>query len=327
MRGVIVTEPGGPENMQITELAEPVPAADEVLIRVAAAGVNRADLLQRQGFYPPPPGASDILGLECSGVVVAVGDSVERWRPGDEVCALLSGGGYAELVAVPQGQVMPLPVGLSLTTAAGVPEVAATVVSNLAGVARLQPGEWVLLHGGGSGIGTFAIQWAKAIGARVVTTVGSERKAEICSELGADVVIDYKKSDFVAEVRDATQGRGVDVILDIIGAKYLDANLRALAVSGRLVIIGLQGGVRAEIDLARLLATRATVTATSLRARPASQKADICAELVANVWPMMTDGRIRPIIDQVLPWDRVAEAHQVLATGQSVGKVLLTVAA
>lgn len=327
MRGVIVTEPGGPENMQITELAEPVPAADEVLIRVAAAGVNRADLLQRQGFYPPPPGASDILGLECSGVVVAVGDSVERWRPGDEVCALLSGGGYAELVAVPQGQVMPLPVGLSLTTAAGVPEVAATVVSNLAGVARLQPGEWVLLHGGGSGIGTFAIQWAKAIGARVVTTVGSERKAEICSELGADVVIDYKKSDFVAEVRDATQGRGVDVILDIIGAKYLDANLRALAVGGRLVIIGLQGGVRAEIDLARLLATRATVTATSLRARPASQKADICAELVANVWPMMTDGRIRPTIDQVLPWDRVAEAHQVLATGQSVGKVLLTVAA
>lgn len=327
MRGVIVTEPGGPENMQITELAEPVPAADEVLIRVVAAGVNRADLLQRQGFYPPPPGASDILGLECSGVVVAVGDAVERWRPGDEVCALLSGGGYAELVAVPQGQVMPLPVGLPLTTAAGVPEVAATVVSNLAGVARLQPGEWVLLHGGGSGIGTFAIQWAKAIGARVVTTVGSERKAERCSELGADVVIDYKKSDFVAEVRDATQGRGVDVILDIIGAKYLDANLRALAVGGRLVIIGLQGGVRAEIDLARLLATRATVTATSLRARPASQKADICAELVANVWPMITDGRIRPIIDQVLPWDRVAEAHQVLATGQSVGKVLLTVAA
>lgn len=326
MRAIIVTEPGGPENMQIADVADPEPEADEVLIRVAAAGVNRADLLQRQGMYPPPPGASEVLGLECSGTVVAVGETVDRWRPGDEVCALLSGGGYAELVAVPQGQVMPLPVGLSLTTAAGLPEVAATVVSNLSMVAGLQPGEWVLIHGGGSGIGTFAIQWAKALGAHVATTVGSARKGDRCRELGADVVINYSRSDFVDEVRTATADRGVDVILDIIGAKYLDANLRSMAIGGRLVVIGLQGGVRAELNLARLLTLRASVTATSLRARSAQEKAEICTELVNKVWPMIADGRIVPVVDRVVPMAQAASAHHALATGSSLGKVLLSVA-
>jgi len=301
--------------MVIAEVEDARPSApDEVLIEVTAAGVNRADLLQRQGFYPPPPGASPILGLECSGTV-----------GGDDVCALLTGGGYAQRVAVPAGQVMPLPPGIGPVAAAGLPEVAATVYSNLHLEAQLQPGEWLLVHGGGSGIGTFAIQWAKAIGARVVVTAGSDAKRERCRQLGAEAAIDYRGEDWPAQVRAATQGHVADVILDIVGARYLDGNVACLAVGGRIVVIGLQGGTRGELDLAALLMRRGTLMATSLRARPTEQKAAICAGLVADVWPLLGSGRILPVIDQVLPLDQVRLAHEQLAAGSVTGKLVLQV--
>jgi len=325
VKAIVAEQPGGPEQLHIVQRPDPQPAADEVLIKVAAAGVNRADVLQRQGFYPPPPGVTDVLGLECSGTVLATGSEVTSVAVGDQVCALLSGGGYAELVAVPAAQVFPIPAGVSLVAAAGLPEVAATVVSNLHQVAGLRPGEWLLVHGGGSGIGTFAIQWAKAIGANVIVTVGSPAKAQRCLELGADAAIEYRSEDFAAATTTITDGHGADVILDIIGAKYLEGNLKSLAVGGRLVVIGLQGGVRGEIDLAQLLARRASITATSLRARPAEQKAAICAQVAASVWPMVADGRIQPVIDQVLNWKDVSDAHEVLAGSSHVGKVILQV--
>lgn len=315
MQAVVCRGSGGPEVMVIAEVEDARPSApDEVLIEVTAAGVNRADLLQRQGFYPPPPGASPILGLECSGTV-----------GGDDVCALLTGGGYAQRVAVPAGQVMPLPPGIGPVAAAGLPEVAATVYSNLHLEAQLQPGEWLLVHGGGSGIGTFAIQWAKAIGARVVVTAGSDAKRERCRQLGAEAAIDYRGEDWPAQVRAATQGHGADVILDIVGARYLDGNVACLAVGGRIVVIGLQGGTRGELDLAALLMRRGTLMATSLRARPAEQKAAICAGLVADVWPLLGSGRILPVIDQVLPLDQVRLAHEQLAAGSVTGKLVLQV--
>lgn len=315
MQAVVCRGSGGPEVMVIAEVEDARPSApDEVLIEVTAAGVNRADLLQRQGFYPPPPGASPILGLECSGTV-----------GGDDVCALLTGGGYAQRVAVPAGQVMPLPPGIGPVAAAGLPEVAATVYSNLHLEAQLQPGEWLLVHGGGSGIGTFAIQWAKAIGARVVVTAGSDAKRERCRQLGAEAAIDYRGEDWPAQVRAATQGHGADVILDIVGARYLDGNVACLAVGGRIVVIGLQGGTRGELDLAALLMRRGTLMATSLRARPAEQKAAICAGLVADVWPLLGSGRIVPVIDQVLPLEQVRRAHEQLAAGSVTGKLVLQV--
>lgn len=315
MQAVVCRGSGGPEVMVIAEVEDArTSAPDEVLIEVTAAGVNRADLLQRQGFYPPPPGASPILGLECSGTV-----------GGDDVCALLTGGGYAQRVAVPAGQVMPLPPGIGPVAAAGLPEVAATVYSNLHLEAQLQPGEWLLVHGGGSGIGTFAIQWAKAIGARVVVTAGSDAKRERCRQLGAEAAIDYRGEDWPAQVRAATQGHGADVILDIVGARYLDGNVACLAVGGRIVVIGLQGGTRGELDLAALLMRRGTLMATSLRARPAEQKAAICAGLVADVWPLLGSGRILPVIDQVLPLDQVRLAHEQLAAGSVTGKLVLQV--
>lgn len=295
--------------MTVAEVPAPLPADDEVLVQVAAAGVNRADLLQRQGFYPPPPGASEILGLEVSGQA-----------DGQPVCALLSGGGYAEQVAVPRGQVMPAPPGVELVNAAGIPEVACTVYSNLAMVAGLRPGEWLLIHGGGSGIGTFAIQWARAIGAHVAVTAGSSEKLARCAELGAEVLINYREQDFVEALP-----QPVDVILDVMGAKYLDANVRALARRGRLVVIGLQGGVTADLNLGLLLGKSASVTATALRSRPAPEKAAICAEVVANVWPLYASGAIRPVIDRVLPLAQAAEAHKALADSAHVGKVLLEV--
>lgn len=315
MQAVVCRGSGGPEVMVIAEVEDArTSAPDEVLIEVTAAGVNRADLLQRQGFYPPPPGASPILGLECSGTV-----------GGDDVCALLTGGGYAQRVAVPAGQVMPLPPGIGPVAAAGLPEVAATVYSNLHLEAQLQPGEWLLVHGGGSGIGTFAIQWAKAIGARVVVTAGSDAKRERCRQLGAEAAIDYRGEDWPAQVRAATQGHGADVILDIVGARYLDGNVACLAVGGRIVVIGLQGGTRGELDLAALLMRRGTLMATSLRARPTEQKAAICAGLVADVWPLLGSGRIVPVIDQVLPLDQVRLAHEQLAAGSVTGKLVLQV--
>jgi putative PIG3 family NAD(P)H quinone oxidoreductase len=295
------------------------------VIDVAAAGVNRADLLQRQGHYPPPPGAPPYLGLECSGRISAVGDAVETWRVGDAVVALLTGGGYAERVAVPAVQVMPVPEGVSLVEAAALPEVACTVWSNLVMVAGLSEGESLLVHGGGSGIGTMAIQVAAWLGARSIVTCGSQRKMDACLALGADAAVNYRESDWVASALELTDGNGVDVLLDVIGAKYLDDNVRVLASGGRLVVIGLQGGAKGELDLRRLMTKRASVHATTLRARPVEQKGAIVAAVVEHVWPAVAAGEVRPIVDRVLPWVEGAEAHRILERGDNIGKVLLRV--
>lgn len=322
MRAVIAPQPGGVEALELTDLPQPEPGPGEVLIRVAAAGLNRSDLLQRKGLYPPPPGVTDVLGLECSGDIVAVGEGVTDLPPGTHVCALLAGGGYAEYVTVPAGQVATVPLGISLVDAGGLMEVAATVWSNVFMMGKLQHGETLLVHGGGSGIGTMAIQLGKAFGARVIVTVGSAEKAEFCRELGADVVIDYKQQDFAAEMKSA--GVTADVILDIIGAKYLESNVSVLSNAGRLVVIGLQGGVKAELNLGALMSKRAAVMATTLRARPTSEKAAIVRAMVAQVWPLITDGTVRPIIHATYPLADVRQAHQVLEESSHIGKVLLT---
>ena len=324
MRAVVVTEPGDADVLAWSEVPDPAPGAGDVLVEVAASAVNRADLLQRQGFYPPPPGASDLLGLECSGRVVALGSGVEQWRVGDEVCALLAGGGYAELVAVPAGQCMPVPAGVDLVTAAALPEVACTVWSNVVQIAGLTGGESFLVHGGSSGIGTMAIQVATALGAEpILCTVGSTAKADACLALGADVAINYREEDFAERCREVTGGRGVDVILDIIGARYLAANTKALAQDGRLVVIGLQGGATAELDLGLLLRTRGAVHATTLRGRPLDQKALICADVATRLWPLVESGKVRPVVDRILPMSEAAEAHRLVASSAHVGKVLL----
>ena len=323
MKAVVVREPGGVDQLAWDEVPAPALQPGEVLIDVAATAVNRADLLQRQGFYPPPPGASDILGLECSGTVAAIAPDVTGFAPGDQVCALLSGGGYAEQVAVPAGQVMPLPPGVDLVTAASIPEVACTVWSNLIDVARLQAGEVVLLHGGAGGIGTHAIQLAKALGATVAVTAGSAEKLALCADLGADICINYRDEDFVDVLK--TQTGGANVILDNMGAKYLERNVNALAADGRIVIIGMQGGVKAELNIGKLLTKRGTLAATSLRARPTAQKAAICQAVVANVWPMFADGRIRPIVDTTCAITEVAAAHQRMQDSTHSGKIVLTV--
>jgi putative PIG3 family NAD(P)H quinone oxidoreductase len=316
---------GDVEVLGWEEVAEPEPGPDEVVVEVAAAGVNRADLLQRQGFYPPPPGASEIMGLECSGRIVALGAGVTGWPAGTEVCALLAGGGYAERVVVPVGQLLPLPGGVDLVTAAALPEVGCTVWSNLVQRAALRAGESVLVHGGSSGIGTMAIQVAKALGAApVICTVGSAAKAERCRALGADVVVNYREEDFVQVSRNATDGRGVDVLLDIIGAQYLASNIELLAADGRLVVIGLQGGATAEIDLNALLRKRGALHATSLRARPLEQKATICRAVVNGLWPLIEAGQVRPVVHEVLPMTRAGAAHQLVAGSSHIGKVLLT---
>ncbi|MDT0447380.1 NAD(P)H-quinone oxidoreductase [Streptomyces johnsoniae] len=320
MRAITVPEPGGPEALVWAEVEDPVAGPGEVLIDVAAAGVNRADVLQRQGHYDPPPGASPYPGLECAGRVAAVGEGAGPWRVGEEVCALLAGGGYAERVAVPAGQLLPLPAGCDPVTAAGLPEVACTVWSTVFMGAGLAPGETLLVHGGASGIGTMAVQLGKAVGARVAVTAGSERKLAHCRELGADVLINYREQDFAEEL-----SGGADVILDIVGAKYLARNVRALAPGGRLVIIGFQGGVRAEFDLRQLLARRASVSAASLRARPPKEKAEIVAQVRAHVWPMLADGRVRPVVDRRLPLSEAAQAHRAMEAGEHVGKIVLTV--
>jgi putative PIG3 family NAD(P)H quinone oxidoreductase len=325
MRAVVAERDGGPEVLSVGEVPDPVAGPGEVLVEVVATAVNRADTLQRQGFYPPPPGASDIIGLECSGRVAALGEGVEGWQVGDEVCALLAGGGYAELVAVPAGQLMPVPAGIDLVTAAALPEVACTVWSDLFMVAGLTAGEAVLVHGGAGGIGTFAIQLAHQLGSRVLTTGGTPDKLGLCGSLGADVTINYREQDFVEVVREQTDGHGVDVILDNMGAKYLDRNLSALANEGRLVIIGMQGGTKGELDIAKLLNKRAAVIATSLRSRPAADKAAICAAVVEHVWPLVADGLVRPIVHEVMPLKDVATAHTVMAEGTHTGKILLTV--
>ncbi|MCG6494620.1 NAD(P)H-quinone oxidoreductase [Kitasatospora sp. A2-31] len=323
MHAMTIPEPGGPEALVWAEVPDPVPGEGEVLVEVAATAVNRADLLQRQGFYNPPPGSPPYPGLECSGRITALGAGVAGWAVGDEVCALLVGGGYAQRVAVPVGQLLPVPKGLSLEQAAALPEVVATVWSNVFLTAHLRPGETVLLHGGASGIGTMAIQLAKAVGARVAVTAGSAAKLARCTELGADIAIDYREQDFVEAIREATGGAGADVILDIMGAKYLQRNVDALAVNGRLVIIGLQGGVKGELDLNSLLRKRGAVIATNLRGRPLAEKAAIVAAVREHVWPLVESGVVRPVIDRVLPLTDAADGHRVLENGEQVGKVVL----
>ncbi|MFJ5547180.1 NAD(P)H-quinone oxidoreductase [Streptomyces sp. NPDC093225] len=324
MRAITIPQPGGPEALVWAEVPDPVPAEGEVLVEVAASAVNRADLLQRQGFYNPPPGSSPYPGLECSGRIAALGPGVSGWSVGDEVCALLVGGGYAEKVAVPAGQLLPVPEGVDLVTAAALPEVACTVWSNVFMIAHLRPGETLLVHGGASGIGTMAVQLAKAVGAKVAVTAGSPEKLARCAELGADVLIDYRKQDFVEEVRAATGGAGADVILDIIGAKYLARNVDALAVNGRMTVIGLQGGAKAELNLGALLMKRAAVVGTTLRARPLGEKAAVVAAVREHVWPLVEAGRVRPVVDRALPLAEAAEAHRLLESGEPVGKLLLT---
>ncbi|WP_444949306.1 NAD(P)H-quinone oxidoreductase [Micromonospora ureilytica] len=322
MRAITIPEPGGPDALVWAEVPDPEPGPDEVIVDVRAAGVNRADLLQRQGHYPPPPGAPAYPGLECSGVITVVGAEVAGWAVGQQVCALLAGGGYAERVAVPAGQLLPVPA-CDPVDAAALPEVACTVWSNLVQVARLGAGETLLVHGGGSGIGTFAVQFGAALGVTVLTTAREAKHARL-RELGAAHVIDYREQDFVEEVRRVTDGRGVDVVLDIMGGSYLGRNVSALASGGRLVVIGMQGGRKAELDLGALLAKRASLTATSLRSRPLAEKAEIVQGVRDEVWPLVEAGRIRPIVDRRLPMTEAAEAHRRVESHDHFGKVLLT---
>lgn len=326
MHAITVEEPGGPEQLRWSEVPDPVAKPGEVLLDVAACGINRADIMQRQGSYPPPPGASEIIGLECSGRVAALGDGVTGWRIGDAVCALLAGGGYAERVAVPAAQLLPLPAGVDLVTAGGIPEVACTVWSNVVLAGRLAAGETFLVQGGTSGIGTHAIQVARALGARVAATAGAPDRLERCRALGADIAIDYH-DDIPAALKQATDGHGADVILDNMGAKGLAANVDALAMDGRLMIIGMRGGVKAELDIAKLLAKRASVTAMGLRARPVDGphgKGVVVAAVREHAWPMIADGRVRPIVHAVLPMSEAAAAHALFDEGGVIGKVLLT---
>jgi NADPH:quinone reductase len=327
MRVVDVTEPGGPEVLRLSEMPEPAPGPGEVVVEVAGAGVNNADLLQRAGRYPPPPGAPSWPGLEVSGRVVAVGQPAAdgravSWREGDEVAALLDGGGYAERVAVAAGQVLPAPDGVDLVDAAALPEAACTVWSTLQ-AAGFAPGQRLLVHGGSGGVGSLAVQLGAALGMHVVTTAGGPERAERCRDLGAEVVVDHRSEDFVERVREATGGRGVDVVLDVVGGAYLERNLAALATGGRLAVIGLQKGRRAELDLGVLLAKRATVLGTTLRSRPPAEKADIVAAVREHVWPLVSAGRVRPVVHERLPLADAGRAHRLMAAGEVFGKLLL----
>jgi putative PIG3 family NAD(P)H quinone oxidoreductase len=327
MRAAVITEPGPPEVLQVQQVPDPTAGTGQVVIAVAATAVNRADLLQRQGNYPPPAGAPPYPGLECSGTIAEVGPGVSGWSVGDEVCALLAGGGYAERVAVPAGQLMTVPRGVSLVDAAALPEVCCTVQSMVFGAeaGRLQPGEKILIHGGSSGIGTMAIQLAKQHGATVFVTAGTPRKVQFCRELGAAVGINYHEEIFDERIRQETDRGGVDVILDNMGGGYLERNMRSLAVGGRLIVLGLQGGRNGELDLGALLSKRATVHAAGLRARPAAQKAAIVAATQHAVWPLIESGAVRPVIDRVLTLDDAAEAHRLVDSSEHIGKVLMRV--
>lgn len=322
MYAVTIAEPGGPEVLTWSEVPDPVPGPGEVLIEVSASAVNRADLLQRAGHYPPPAGAPPYLGLECSGVVAATGPGVAGIATGAEVCALLTGGGYAQRVVVPVGQVLPVPPGVDLVDAASLPEAACTIWSNVVDLAGLRAGQTLLVHGGGGGVGTFAIQLGRALGATVLTTARAAKHAAL-RELGAAVTIDYTEQDFVAATKEATGGRGADVILDIMGASYLARNVAALSPDGWLAIIGLQGGRRAELDLAALHAARGVISATLLRPRPPADKARIVQAVREHVWPLIASGAIRPVIDRRLPMAEAAKAHEAVAASTHLGKVLL----
>jgi len=321
MHAITIREPGAPEVLEWTEVPDPEPGPGEVLLDVAASAVNRADLLQRQGNYPPPPGASDILGLECSGTIAALGEGVEGWQVGDEVCALLAGGGYAERAVVPAGQLLPVPAEVDLLTAAGLPEVACTVWANVVMHAGLGEGQVLLVHGGAGGIGTHAIQVGKALGATVAVTAGSEERLERCRQLGADIAINYREQDFVEVLRAETDG--ANVILDNMGAKYLGRNVDALAMDGRLVVIGMQGGVKGELNLGTLMGKRAEVFAAGLRFRPLDQKAAIVADVRKRLWPLVERGSVKPIVGDVVPMAEAASAHRMLEEGEIFGKVLL----
>ncbi|MFE2465043.1 MULTISPECIES: NAD(P)H-quinone oxidoreductase [Streptomyces] len=316
MKAISIKEPGGPEVLEWIEVEDPLPAAGEVVVDVAASAVNRADVAQRMGRYPVPPGASPYLGLEVSGRISAVGEGVTGWQVGNEVCALLAGGGYAQKVAVPAGLLLTVPKGIGLVEAAALPEAVTTVWSNIVMTGKLIEGETFLMHGGAGGIGTFAIQIAKAIGARVVTTVGGPEKAARARELGADLAIDYRTQDF-------TEHGPYDVILDVIGGQYLERNVRSLATDGRLVVIGLQDGLIGQLNLGELVFKRASIHGTTLRSRPVAQKAAIVAEVQNEVWPLIENGAVQLVIDQILPMAEAAEAHRLLDLGQHIGKILL----
>ncbi|WP_066514266.1 NAD(P)H-quinone oxidoreductase [Curtobacterium ammoniigenes] len=326
MRAITFDAPGDEDVLVISDIPDPVPGPGELLIDVAAAGVNNADLMQRRGRYPVPPGASPILGLECSGTVAGIGAGLagSGWAIGDRVCALLTGGGYAERVAVPAAQVLPVPGSVDLVEAAGLPEAACTVFSNVGMIARLRPGETLLVHGGTSGMGSHAVQWATALGAHVIATVGSDAKAEAAARFGAETVINHRQDDFVERVRELTDGRGVDVVMDIVGPAYLHRNIEALAPNGHLIVLGSVGDVPdAPLELGLLMRKRASITATTLRARPAAEKAAIVEAVRYNVWPMVAAGQVSPVIDSVLPLADAADAHRRIAAGGAIGKVLL----
>ncbi len=327
MRQVNVTEPGGPEAMVIGEAERPVPQPGEVLIQVAAAGVNRPDIQQRKGLYPPPPDASPVLGLEVAGVVVETGEGVMDLHAGDRVCALVNGGGYAEYCRAPQGQCLPWPAGYDAVRAAAVPETFFTVWANLFDIGRLAAGETVLIHGGSSGIGTTAIQLARALGARVFATAGSAEKCAACETLGAEAAINYRTEDFVARVRALTDKRGVDVVLDMVGGPYLSRNIAALAKDGRLVVVAVQGGGKdPDFDLRHVMVKRLTITGSTMRPRTAEEKAAIGASLLARVWPLLEAGTCAPVIHGVFPLDQVADAHRLMESSAHIGKIVLTVA-
>ena len=323
MRAITLPTYGDADALVPADVDDPVAGPGEVLVDVVATAVNRADVMQRQGFYAPPPGASPYPGLECSGRIAALGEGVQGWQVGDEVCALLAGGGYATKVAVPAGQLLPVPAGLTLVEAAALPEVACTVWANVFMLAGLAPGEVLLVHGGTSGIGTMALQLAARHGARVLCTVGSAEKAERAEALGAERAVRYRDEDFVEVVRALTDGRGADVVLDNMGGAYLPRNVEVLSTGGRLVVIGLQGGAKGELDLRALLTKRASVHATSLRARPTAEKAQIVEAVRTHVWPAVEAGEVRPVVDRVLPLDEAAEAHRVLEGSTHVGKIVL----
>ena len=322
---VEIAEPGGPEVLRAVERPDPVPGPGDVLIKVVAAGINRPDVLQRRGAYPPPPGASDIPGLEVAGTIERVGDRVNGWRVGDRVCALVSGGGYASMCVAPAPQCLPVPPSLDLIAAAAIPETFFTVWTNVFDRGHLQPGESALFHGGTSGIGTTAIQLAAARGSTVYATAGSDEKCRACEALGAAKAINYRTQDFVQSIRELTNGRGVDLILDIMGGDYLPRNLSALATDGRVVQIGLMGGESSTIDLRRVLGRRLTITGSTLRPRPVEEKGEIASALQREVWPLLERGTVKPIVYTVVPLAQAADAHRLMESSEHIGKIVLSV--
>jgi putative PIG3 family NAD(P)H quinone oxidoreductase len=324
MRHIATSGPGGPEVLSLAEGAVPTPGPGEVLIRVEAAGVNRPDLIQREGKYPPPPGASPVLGLEVAGTIAEVGPDAGDWAVGDAVCALLAGGGYAEYAVAPAAQCLPIPDGLTMVEAAALPETYFTVWTNVFQRGRLRPGETFLVHGGTSGIGTTAIQLAQAFGARVFATAGSDEKCAACRDLGASAAINHRVEDFVEVAKALTDGRGVDVVLDMVGGPYIPRNLKVLAQEGRLVQIAFLQGSKVELDLMPVMLKRLTLTGSTLRARSVAEKGAIAAELRDRVWPLLADGRVKPVIHQTFPLAEAAEAHRLMEAGTHIGKIVLT---